>query len=100
MQKVEGSSPFSRLNESPAKRGVFFCPRTYRGDAIGIEVDACDLEAGFGEGHGERESGIAEPDDADAGLARGDALVEGERRGGEPGGRVHVSPVVRERVSP
>jgi hypothetical protein len=27
MQKVEGSSPFSRSHESPANRGVFCCPK-------------------------------------------------------------------------
>ncbi len=36
MQKVEGSSPFSRFNESPGNPGFFLCPNdTDRGDLVG-----------------------------------------------------------------
>src|SRR3954452_24062762 len=34
MQKVEGSSPFSRLDESPALGGVFFCPDRANGRRV------------------------------------------------------------------
>ena len=45
-------------------------------DALAVEIDADDLEAGFGEGHGQRQAGIAEAHDAHARGARRDALIE------------------------
>ena len=49
-------------------------------DTLGVEVDAGDLEPGLAERHRERQAGVAEPDDADLGLAGGDAVVEGGGR--------------------
>ena len=49
-------------------------------DALVVQVDAGDVEAGLRESHRERKAGIAEPDDPDRRGALGDALVEGRFR--------------------
>ena len=46
-------------------------------DALVVQVDAGDVEAGLGEGHRERQAGVPEADDADRRGALRDALVEG-----------------------
>jgi hypothetical protein len=57
-------------------------PLLDRADAVLGHVDADDVVARLGEGHRERESGVAEADHADPGLVRGNPLVE-RRCGGE-----------------
>ena len=48
-------------------------------DPLLVQIEPGDVEAGLGEGHRERQAGVAEADDADLCLSSRDALVEGGR---------------------
>jgi hypothetical protein len=59
MQKVEGSSPFSRSSRSPANRGVFCCPEHLDSTMRGVVQQLCTTNGGPGASAGRGEVPLA-----------------------------------------